>query len=139
MTTNTAISVLGKCLDDPFALVVIARDNDGRISNAKLIANDLVITNINLDALTRLATYTWTQFVIIDKEKVSVLLTRDPEYVFNAVSFEREKFRLRDSSKREGSSRPSSSNIGVRRGPRLRSSWHKFKLLRVPTRLRWQQ
>ena len=109
MTTNTAISVLGKCLDDPFALIVITRDNDGRISNAKLIANDLVITSINIDALTRLATYTWTQFVIIDKEKVSVLLTRDPEYVFNAVSFEREKFRLRDSSKREGSSRPSSN------------------------------
>lgn len=95
-TCNSAVSLIGKCLDHPFAIVVISREQDGRISNAKMITHDLVIPNVNLDALTRLTSYTWTQFVVIDKEKVSVLLTRDPEYIANVASFEREKFRIRD-------------------------------------------
>ena len=110
-TTTTAVATLGKFVDPHFALVLISREIDGRILNAKLISTNVVITSINLDALKRLMTYTWTRIVVIDKEQVSILLCRDPEYTSKAVSFDKEKFTMAEDAKCGGNSRVYSSNM----------------------------
>lgn len=110
-TTTTAVATLGKFVDPHFALVLISREIDGRILNAKLISTNVVIPSINLDALKRLVTYTWTQIVVIDKEQVSILLCRDPEYISKSASFDKEKFTMTEDAKRGGTFRGNLTNM----------------------------
>lgn len=98
MTPHTAIGVLGKCLVEDQALVVVTREQDGRISNAKLIGKDVIATNVGSDVLSRLMLFPWVTCVIIDKENVSVLLIKEPDGV-DQQSFARTKLRLRETAK----------------------------------------
>ena len=90
-SVNSAISSLGKCLDERHAILVISRDQDGRISNAKLSGKDIVIPDVNRDAVSRMVLYTWLQIVIVDQDRVSILLTRDQESVSKEADFKKEK------------------------------------------------
>lgn len=94
-TSNTALVVLGKQLLDSYAILIVSRETDGRISSAKLVSGDVTIPSVNKDAMTRLVGCTWVQIVILDHDRVSLLLTREPEHIRNVISFEREKLKLR--------------------------------------------
>jgi len=98
MTPVTAVSVLGKCLVDHQALAIVTRDTDARISNAKLVGFQTVVPRLHKDSLTRLLLFPWVTVLFVDKERVSVLLVKDPEHVQSAV-FNREPLRLRASAK----------------------------------------
>lgn len=96
LTLNTAISTLRSFLDNKQAICIVSRDHDGRISNAKLFGKETTVNNVNKDALSRLVVYTWVQFIVLDKDRVSVLMTRDPEYTDG--TFPREKLRMATTS-----------------------------------------
>ena len=98
---SVALHELATVMEDKNALVIITRRHDGVLANVQLVAHKAKILEVNVDALVRLLSYTWTQFVIVDNESISVLLTRDPEFVCKSESFEREKFRMRQSEKSE--------------------------------------
>jgi hypothetical protein len=101
MTPVTAVSVLGKCLVDHQALAIVTRDPDGRISNAKLVGFQTVVPRLHKDSLARLLLFPWVTVLFVDKERVSVLLVKDPEHVQSAA-FNREPLRLRESAKPRG-------------------------------------
>lgn len=103
MTPVTAVSVLGKCLVDHQALVIVTRDTDGRISNAKLVGYQTVVPKLNKDALARMMLFPWATVLFVDKERVSMLLVKDPEFVDGKL-FEREPLKLRESAKPRSSS-----------------------------------
>ena len=98
MTPHTAIGALGKCLVEDQALVLMTREQDGRISNATLVGKDVVATNVCSDVLSRLMLFPWVTCVIIDKENVSVLLIKEPDGV-DQPTFARAKLRLRETAK----------------------------------------
>jgi hypothetical protein len=98
MTPHTAIGVLGKCLVEDQALAIVTREQDGRISNARLVGKDVIATNVCRDVLSRLMLFPWVTCVIVDKENVSVLLVKEPDCV-NHETFARAKLRLRESAK----------------------------------------
>lgn len=91
---NTAISCMGKYMSDRHAILVVSRDRDGRISNAKLVGKDVVIPDVSRDAMSRMVLYTWLRVVIIDQERVSVLLTRDPDSISKGEDFKTEQLEV---------------------------------------------
>lgn len=110
MTHTTAVSVLGKCLVDHQALVIITRDPDGRISNAKLVGAETAIPKLHRDSLARLLLFPWVTVLFVDKERVSMLLLKEPEHV-QSTTFNRQPLRLRESAKSPGAS----SNTALQR------------------------
>ena len=95
VSASGVVSSITKLLDDRQAVVVILRDVDGRILSAKLVAHSGVTTGLNKDAIVRLVGCPWTQAVILDQTRVSVLLTKEPEHVPSS-EFAREKLKLRE-------------------------------------------
>jgi len=99
ITPHSAISVLGKCLTEEQAILVVSREPDGRIVNAKLVGHDVVIPNVNKDAMRRMILFPWVTVVIVDNDRVSLLLTKDPNNDAAHQCFSRQPLKLRASAK----------------------------------------
>jgi hypothetical protein len=99
ITPNSAISVLGKCLAEDQAILVVSREPDGRIVNAKLVGHDVVVPNVNKDAMRRMILFPWVTVVIVDSDRVSLLLIKDPNNDAAHSCFSRQPLKLRESAK----------------------------------------
>lgn len=103
ITSVTALSVLGKCLVDHQAIVIITRDSEGCISNAKLVGFERVVVRLSRDTLSRVLLFPWITVLLLDNDSVSMLLLKDPEHV-RCPKFEREPLKLRNSATRRAGS-----------------------------------
>jgi len=99
ITPHSAICVLGKCLTESQAILLVSREPDGRIVNAKIVGHDIVVPHVNKDAMRRIILFPWVTVVIVDNDRVSILLVRDPHNDAAHGCFSRQSLCLRESAK----------------------------------------
>ena len=97
-TSASALTALGKCLVDHQALLVLTRNADGRINHSKLVGHGVYNEDLNKDSLSRLLLFPWITVVLMDKDCVSVLLTKSHVHT-NEPALDREPLLLRPAAK----------------------------------------
>ena len=87
-TRPTAIYTLGKVVDPKHALVFVEREDDGRVVSIRMQNSEREFTRVGDEGFRRLVLSPWAKVVIADPGKISILVTRDAEYVREHVHIE---------------------------------------------------
>lgn len=86
LTAFSSICKLAKCLDESQALLVVDREEDGRLGRVVLASAGEDIENVNKQSFARIAClFPWVRVLIVDKNKVSLLCVKEPDYVQTAM------------------------------------------------------
>tara|TARA_Y100000389_G_scaffold204620_1_gene258404 strand:- start:1949 stop:3733 length:1785 start_codon:yes stop_codon:yes gene_type:complete len=80
-TGPTAIYTLGKIVDPKHALVFVEREDDGRIVSVKMKNSEREYDEVSDSGFRRLVSSPWAKVIICDSHKLSLLVTRDSNYV----------------------------------------------------------
>lgn len=80
-TGPTAIYTLGKLVDPKHALVFVEREDDGRIVSVKMKNSEREYKEVSDSGFRRLVSSPWAKVIICDPHKLSLLVTRDSNYV----------------------------------------------------------
>jgi hypothetical protein len=80
-TRPTAIYALGKVVDPKHALVFVEREDDGRIVSIRMQNSERELKDVSDAGFRRLVSSPWAKVVLSDPGKLSLLVTRDPDYV----------------------------------------------------------
>ena len=88
LTAFSTICKLAKCLNDDQAFLVVDREEDGRFGRVVLASANEYIENVNKHSFARMAClFPWVRVLIVDKNKVSLLRVKEPDYVWSSHQF----------------------------------------------------
>tara|TARA_B100001109_G_C18861069_1_gene474003 strand:- start:1536 stop:3257 length:1722 start_codon:yes stop_codon:yes gene_type:complete len=88
ITEKTAAYMFGKLVDPKHALVFVEREDDGRVVSIRMQNSEREFTRVGDEGFRRLVLSPWAKVVIADPGKLSILVTRDANYVREHIQIE---------------------------------------------------
>lgn len=95
MALPTALGILSTYLVDEQAIVTVTREPDGRMSSIRLSNAKHSLPDVGVSALSRLVLSTWVFVIIVDDDKVSLLLVTDHASLKDVTSLRQSTAKLR--------------------------------------------
>lgn len=77
-TTLTTVCTLARTLDSRQAILIVQREEDGRVARTKLVGKERCYDDVWSIGLARCLLFSWVRVVVLDTGRVSELLVRTP-------------------------------------------------------------